>query len=764
MARIGEDRALAAALVVLACGAACRDRGPAIAPGGAAPRASAQKAAEPPEHEAELAALRAFEQARRAETDFATLPPSDVALGPDPYRIAALRDGRQIGLLRGASAVVLLDRDGAERARIAAPRAPGGLAVSGHDDVLVVGEAARELVHYRVEGDRLVRVGTLPIDALGLRDVAVSPDGQTAYVVEEREGRLLALKLARGVQHGHTPPAGPDAIDRAPAAPSGGAVSGGQPAIDRVPGAPPGRAPGAGRGATERAPGDISSAKRRGVPDSRHALRVAGVRELARCHGPTQVQVVAGHVAVNCLLDHTIELRRGDGEVARIRHDGPLWGFALHREPDGGLLVAAGGVEDHPLEREDGGFGYIDSYVYLYRLAPGASQAAQLATINASALGVVTPKWLAIHDAAGAVAVTTAGYGSAGRVTLTWRDGHFTDEPRVESSQLPPGTAAAQLAEDGTLIAANPLLDAWVVQRGGAARVVPVESEQPPRTATSRIGELVFFTTLMSPWGVTEGKLSRFTCETCHHEGYVDGRVHFTGRGDVHATTRPLYGLFNNRPHFSRALDKTMTQMVHAEFRVANRHNGRDPWFAVTRAEAPWLADVTGAPPTLSPELLREALMTFLMAFTHRANPAAIDHTRFTELERAGALAFRDRCAACHAPRLVADEPASAVAFERWESLVLSPAGAIVWSNAAYEQTGVTPYVHASGARVPTLRRLYKKWPYFTNGRARSIDEVLGRFAAGPRATYHDSAPADATLRRLDASEQAALRAFLELL
>ena len=57
------------------------------------------------------------------------------------------------------------------------------------------------------------------------------------------------------------------------------------------------------------------------------------------------------------------------------------------------------------------------------------------------------------------------------------------------------------------------------------------------------------------------------------------------GRDKVFATTRPLYGLFNNWPHFSRALDKTMAQMVHAEFRVANRHNGRDPWFTLTRAE-----------------------------------------------------------------------------------------------------------------------------------------------------------------------------------
>jgi hypothetical protein len=695
VARLGQRVGLAAILVVIASAAACRDRAPSAAPSGVASGATVSA---PPEHERELAVLRAFEQQRRAATDFATLPPSDQVLGPDPYRIAALHGGaRLIGLLRGESAVVVLDPEAAELARAAAPRSPSGLAVSADDDLIVVGDAARELWHYRLAGGRLERVATLPIDALGMRAVALAPDARTAYVVEQREGRLLAVSLER---------------------------------------------------------------------DRTRALRPAGVRELGRCHGPIQVEAITGHVAVNCLLDHTLEIRRdGGGEIARIHHDGPLWSFALHREPDGGVLIAAGGVEDHPLEREDGGFGYIDSYVYVYRLAPGATQPVRLAAINTSALGVVTPKWVAIRTAdAGTVSVTAAGYASASLVTLTWQGGDFTAAPQVTQAALLPGTSAAQLASDGSIVAANPLLDAWIVTRGGAPRVVSVASASPPRSARSRIGELLFFTTMMSPWNSAEGKASRFTCETCHHEGYVDGRTHFTGRGKVFATTRPLYGLFNNGPHFSRALDKTMTQMVHAEFRVANRHNGRDPWFALTRADVPWLDHVAGVPAQLPPELLREAFMTFLMDFTHRENPAAVDHARFTELERTGARTFRDRCAGCHAARLVADDPGSVVPFERWESLVLSPAGPIVWSNGGYEQTGVVPYVHASGARVPPLRRLYKKWPYFTSGSARSLAEVLDRFASSPTTTFHDGAPADAALVRLTADEQAALQAFLGLL
>src|SRR5690606_37587921 len=125
-------------------------------------------------------------------------------------------------------------------------------------------------------------------------------------------------------------------------------------------------------------------------------------------------------------------------------------------------------------------------------------------------------------------------------------------------------------------------------------------------------------------------------CETCHFEGYVDGRIHYTGRGAVYMSTRPLLGLFNNRPYFSRALDRTMTQMVHNEFRVANQASGRDPWFSLSAADVPWLAHLGPLPGELSPVSLRRALMTFLMELSHRPNPAAKGRAQLTDLERDG--------------------------------------------------------------------------------------------------------------------------------
>jgi hypothetical protein len=84
-----------------------------------------------------------------------------------------------------------------------------------------------------------------------------------------------------------------------------------------------------------------------------------------------------------------------------------------------------------------------------------------------------------------------------------------------------------------------------------------------------------------------------------------------------------------------------------------------------------------------------------------------------------------------------------------------------VWSNATREQTGVVPYVHADGARVPSLRRLYRKRPYFTNGSAPDLDTVLRRARFTRDGFVHDGSSGG---EPLDADARTALLAFLDLL
>jgi hypothetical protein len=601
--------------------------------------------------------------------------------------------------------MVLLDGDLNELDRITAPRSPGGLGIAPDGEIFVVGELSSEIARYRLRDDRLERTGSIALPGVrAMRDVTVGPEG-LVYVVEEHDGRLITVQ--------------------------------------------PGQA------------GGVSAP----------ASRV----EAPTCHGPFRVLRTAHSVLVDCLLDHAIVVRPVDahglplqGSDVRIVHDGPMWGLDAVEDVPGVTTIAVGGVEDHPLDRTEGSFAFIDSFVTVYRLAGGA--ATKLAEVNTSALGAITPKVVKLsRGAEGALEVTAVGYGSNHLLSLSWSGaagaaGQLGD-PVVKTRTIPPGAAMAEALPDGSLVVADPLLDAWMRSSPSGTHVEAVDDGLArSRSTASRVGEALFFTTLMAPWDKSDGRLSRFACETCHWEGYVDGRTHHTGRGNVHATTKPLLGLMSNRPHFSRALDRDMATMVNAEFNVAGAKSEHPAWFAIAVRDFPWLRDLSVQDDWLSPEVLRRSLMAFLMDFTHRPNPVTFGRTTWTPLERRGAVVFRDRCESCHEARLVTDEPSSRVPFDRWEELVMSPADAIVWAHSDYEKTGVEPYVNEQGARVVSLRRLYKKHPYFTNGTAPEIADVLDRVRFTPGGGFfHEGAPADGTTP-LRAEDKTALAAFLDLL
>ena len=652
-------------------------------------RSSSEQPAQRPQadpHEAQLVELRAWEDAARRATDFEKKPASDRSLGPNPYRLARLRDGRALGILRGVDALVLLDGRGRELARVATPPSPTALLIDADGLVWVGGTGSPEIARYRV-APALAELDRVRLDGWTVRALAEGGPGWV-YAADERTGAVTAL-----------------AIDRSKK------------------GAPP---------------------------------KVTARRELARCRAPIDLVRSAHHVIVNCLYDHMLVAHPidqaggpGAGAPIRMEHDGPLWSLTAQ-----GDLVAAGGVEDHPLERKGGGFGYIDSFLYVYRLP----DAARLVTINLSANGIITPKWVRLEATDGQMRVTTAGYATGLLAEVVLREGR---DAEVKTRRFLPGTTDYVPAQgEEPALAASPLLDAWLV--GDPPEMVDVPGAAL-RPLDSRIGEALVFTQLMAPWSSSEGKKSRFTCETCHFEAQGDGRIHYTGRGEVHAATKPLRGLWNNRPHFTRAMDHTTSDMVHAEFRVANRWNGRDPWFEVGVEDVPWLQAIRGAPARLSPVDLRRDFMTFLADLTYEPNPAIRGRDHFDDRERAGAALFRDRCESCHRARLVTEDPKSAVPFERWEGLIFSPNGPIVWASAEYQKTGVLPYVHEQGARTTTLRRIAQKQPHFTNGSARTLADVLDRTRFAGDRFLHDASK-ESNVTALTQSERDALLAFLELL
>ncbi len=671
--------------------------------------AGAARGPMPPSDDAVIAALRPFEAELRAQIDFRHPPSAETGLGADPWGIRKAPEGRWVGILRGRSELVLLDEELRTISRIATPRSPTGLDVSPNGEIVVVGELSPVVARYAIENGKLAkRSETRIAGVLGLRDVAITPGG-VVWALDERGNELRGLVT------------------------------------------PEGRA----------ALGKTGSALPLRVPT---------------CHGGAQVLATAHHVVALCVTEHEIRIWDTDASgaitnaaaPARAVHDGPIWSFAAREIDEAGrLVVAAGGVEDHPLDRREGFFGYVDSFVWIYDVANG--HVTTLAETNVAEHGVVTPKAIAI-EAAGADGITVfaGAYGSAKGARLEVKAAATgTTQAAVTELALVPGLRAATHA--GTTKTAmampNPLFDAWVLWDGATTKIVPVDDPFPTKpTVETRLGEALFFTTLMAPENHSGGAHSRFTCETCHFEGYVDGRIHHTGREEIHAVTKPLVGLLGNRPHFTRALDPDLSTIAHAEFRVAGAGNAHAPFFTMDRTRAPWLAQL-GNDPILGHAdgyALRRALMRFLASFSHRPSSAIVGRKVFDATERRGATLFREKCATCHMPLLSADDPKTAIAFEEWEATIFAEDNPIVWARTGYEKTGVLPYVHPDGARTSSLRRLSKKWPYFTNGSAKSLDDVLARVRAHDGHFFHDGAPADA--RALDESERKALRTFLDLL
>jgi hypothetical protein len=643
--------------------------------------------------EALLADLEQDEEAWRAATDWASFPASDATLGPDPYDITALPDGRFAGVLRGANAVVLLDAGGRELARAPGPRAACSLDAAG-DEVFVAGELDGSIWESRVDGRGFTMSGVrraVP-GRSGLRGIAV---GRGIHAVDV-DGQLCSIPDGLG-NHGW----------------DGESVGG-----------------------------------------AALAPEVAGGWRAA-------TSVLAHRVIVERLDDHGHARQVGR---AVISADGPLLGTAL-RAVGVEALVAIGLIEDHPLDRTGGSFGFIDSFLRVVRVS-ARGEVTLVLELNLSDHGVITPKALAFVDD-DTVLVAGSGSGRAARVTLS--------SGAVSMVASLPGVVALVPTADG-FIGASPLLDVWVVVDGSGARAAPVPVAQRERsgarTVDSKLGEALVFTTIMAPRQRSEGALSRFTCEACHFEGTIDGRIHDTGRmsssDHVRATTKPLWGLFNNKPLFTRAMDPSLARMAHAEFRVANANSALDPWFALTPADAPWLS-LLGVEGTRSPIELRRALVAFLRDFTPRANPRVArrlaestgERAVFSDVERRGAEAFRARCVSCHGARLIGDDPATEQPFDKWETLVLSDNGPLVWSSAGRTKTGVLPYVHEEGARASSLRRVWLKSPLFTNGRASSIEDALALARVDGETFLHIS---KRDLPGIGDDEREALLAFLLLL
>lgn len=634
-----------------------------------------------------IRALRARESALRESFSPREQPPWIDVSGSDPYRIVSRSGGKGfVGILRGSKALVTLDADLAELARVQLAETPTALCVAGEGAAWVAGRYGRSLL--RVE----LRQGGVPaitlrreLPSAGVADLACADD--VVHVLPADGSELLTL--------------------------------------DRT-----------------------------GHELGRFQALPGGLRLLE--HDGVLLELSLAERTLRALeLDKRGVVTR---ELSRLHHDGTLWAADATEWGPGGPLVAVAGVEDKPLVRAHGEFENIDSSVWLYRLEPGGFT--RIAELNVADFGLVVPKAVQLRANGSNLSLDVLAAGSDRLLHATWSVG-LGAPPSVSTEPAPPGVSDAAFLGDSSVTYASPLFDAWVRLDRAGSRLVRVDPERRPELDV-RLGEALFFSDLMAPENPSKGSHSRFSCETCHWEGGVDGRRHYTGRADVSVVTKPLFGLANNRPHFSRAMDPDLSSVSHNEFRVAGAGSGTSPWFTLETARFSWLQELGVSRAELGPLELRTALLRFLYAFAPAPNPRSQTRDHFSKLEAEGARAFQERCQSCHTARLLSDERGSEVPPGAWEALIFSRNAPLVWAKAEYAKTGVLPYVHEEGTRVPSLRRLAVKPRYFTNGSAQSLDDVLARFRDGPAGALHD-APAGVG-QPLSRSTQQALVAFLHLL
>ena len=164
---------------------------------------------------------------------------------------------------------------------------------------------------------------------------------------------------------------------------------------------------------------------------------------------------------------------------------------------------------------------------------------------------------------------------------------------------------------------------------------------------------------------------------------------------------------------------------------------------------------------TLSPEELRAALAAYMVRIPPEPSPyVARGRRALDRVERAGLALFRDGCAGCH--QLVGDSARGRSRSPPRELERRLLAGEVALTGARLHAVG-TPMLGEGGNNPPSLRGVWEAAPYFSDGSARTLEEVLRRTDPDASAAVH--APANAARPpAFTPAQTAALLAFLRAL
>jgi mono/diheme cytochrome c family protein len=620
-------------------------------------------------------------------------------------------DGRVFVALSTADALAVVDPAG--------PRVEARVSVCRFPDAVVALPAGGALVACRFEPGlrrvardgagrwRVTRVEAGPTS--GVRGLALSPDGALAYVASPATGGVDVVSLA-------DPRAG---------------------VVQRVP--------------TGLSPRALRVVPASALPGSRSALLLVS-SFLDR-------RVTVHEIAVDGRLG---------APVQTIATEAPVLDLDVGGTPPALLLFTH---EDRELSRAHLSVEGLDSGVLrLPARAPDASGPrfidagpGRRAFTNLSERApepVVEPVAVASSPATGALAVVGAGTDDLLLLPPGARDLAAGTTLAVGTSPV----AVAALPGRGW-VTADRLSDTLTFVDAGAdqPRVVATLSVgEPARSSPAELGEVLFYGRVLTPHNIADGPLSLYTCAACHDDGHVDGRRHPSKRNRFYSMTKTCRGIGTTAPYLS--LGEPDTIDAFADNIVATHAQGAeggpedyDRYPVTLRLRAP--AGDAWRSVTLSPDEVRAALAAYMARIPPEPSPFVAPGRRvLTAEERRGLALFRDGCAGCH--QLVGDTArGDLVPAPELERRLL--AGRVALASPRLYDVG-TPVLGKTGNNPPSLRGVWEAAPYFSDGSARSLEEVLRRTNPAAERVH---APANAERPPAWSREgRAALLAFLRAL
>ncbi len=322
---------------------------------------------------------------------------------------------------------------------------------------------------------------------------------------------------------------------------------------------------------------------------------------------------------------------------------------------------------------------------------------------------------------------------------------------------LPTGNnpVAVSFLPDGRLATADRLSDtvSLLSRHGQTERVVVGE---PRRPSPREQGEILFFSRALVPHNVASGERSLYACSGCHDDGHVDGRLHPARQNRFYSMTKTCRSIGNTAPYlFLGEVEDVPAfagNLVATHAQGSERSADFDRYSTTLRTFG--RRGQTGAQ-RLGPVAIRAAMSAYLAAIPPEPSPfVALGTTSLPPLAEQGLVLFQRACAGCH--RLTRD-PRGEAALPPDQLARALLRGEISLTSPGLHDVGLK-LIGPGGNNAPSLRGVWDNAPYFSDGSARSLEEVLARSTLDPHSPQVHAAGG------VPGEARAALLAFLRCL